>query len=196
VSCDPHRPLSRSRGPSLGRPPRPPLGRPPGRSLGPSPGRLVALVGLLGLLGALLVGCSVGTATSAGTATSTAQSAAGSRSAPAGCPAPSATAPGAKESRLPVRSLCALPVQAAQVWQTIQSGGKLTYSRDGIVFNNAEHLLPAHTRGYYHEYTVPTPGSRDRGTRRLIAGQSHEVYYTGDHYVSFVVVDTTAVAGG
>jgi guanyl-specific ribonuclease Sa len=153
---------------------------------------LVGLVGLVGLLGALLLGCS------AGTATSTAQSLAGSSTAsaaPASCPAPSASAPGAKESHLPVRSLCALPVQVAQVWRTIQTGGKLTYSRDGIVFNNAEHLLPAHTRGYYHEYTVPTPGSRDRGTRRLITGQTHEVYYTGDHYVSFVVVDPTAVAG-
>jgi ribonuclease T1 len=153
---------------------------------------LVGLVGLIGLLGALLLGCS------AGTATSTAQSLAGSSAAsaaPAGCPAPSASAPGATESHLPVRSLCALPVQVAQVWRTIQTGGKLTYSRDGIVFNNAEHLLPAHTRGYYHEYTVPTPGSRDRGTRRLITGQTHEVYYTGDHYVSFVVVDPTAVAG-
>jgi len=95
-----------------------------------------------------------------------------------------------------VRALCALPQQAAQVWRTIQSGGKLTYSRDGIVFNNAERLLPAHNRGYYHEYTVPTPGSRDRGARRLITGEGHEVYYTGDHYASFVVVDTAAVGSG
>jgi ribonuclease T1 len=170
--------------------------RSPGRPLSQAPGqplgrRLARLVGLLGLLGALLLGCSTGTATAPSQALADPSTAS---AAPAGCPAPSASAPGATESHLPVRSLCALPVQVAQVWRTIQTGGKLTYSRDGIVFNNAEHLLPAHTRGYYHEYTVPTPGSRDRGTRRLITGQTHEVYYTGDHYVSFVVVDTTAVA--
>jgi guanyl-specific ribonuclease Sa len=168
---------------------------------------LLPLVGLLGLLSALLVGCGAGsgtaTAPAAGTATSASSgpaagaAAAGSGSgATAGCPAPSSNAPGASASRLPVKALCALPVQAAQVWRTIQSGGKLTYSRDGIVFNNAERLLPAHNRGYYHEYTVPTPGSRDRGARRLITGQGHEVYYTGDHYASFVVVDTAAAGGG
>ncbi|MDT7776671.1 MAG: ribonuclease, partial [Pseudonocardiales bacterium] len=135
---------SRSLGRSLSQAPGQRLGRPLGR-------RLTSLVGLLGLVGALLVGCAAGTSTS--TSTSLAGSSAAS-AAPAGCPAPSASAPGAKESHLPVRSLCALPVQVAQVWRTFQTGGKLTYSRDGIVFNNAEHLLPAHTRGYYHEYTV------------------------------------------
>jgi ribonuclease T1 len=112
------------------------------------------------------------------------------------CPTPSANTPGARESRLPLRSLCALPPEAVQVWRIIQAGGRLSYSRDGIVFNNAEHILPAHDRGYYHEYTVPTPGSRDRGTRRLITGQGHELYYSGDHYASFVVVDPAAVAAG
>jgi guanyl-specific ribonuclease Sa len=112
------------------------------------------------------------------------------------CPKPSPTTPGARDSRLPLRSLCALPSEAGQVWRAIQTGGPLRYSRDGIVFNNTEHILPAHQRGYYHEYTVPTPAERDRGARRLITGQGHELYYTGDHYASFVVVDPTAVASG
>jgi ribonuclease T1 len=174
---------------------------------------LAGLIGLVGLLSALLAGCGggVGTATAPAAGASASASSGPNAAAPnaagsgatgsgggsgAGCPAPSLNAPGASESRLQVKSLCALPAQAAQVWRTIQSGGRLTYSRDGIVFNNAERLLPAHNRGYYHEYTVPTPGSRDRGTRRLITGQAHEVYYTGDHYASFVVVDTAAVGGG
>jgi guanyl-specific ribonuclease Sa len=175
---------------------------------------LLPLLGLVTLLSVLLAGCGGGAGTasapaagasaSAGSGPSAGSGAAapnatGSGSngaASAGCPAPSPNPPGASDSRLPVRALCALPPQAAQVWRTIQSGGRLTYSRDGIVFNNAERLLPAHNRGYYHEYTVPTPGSRDRGARRLITGQGHEVYYTGDHYASFVVVDTAAVGGG
>lgn len=175
------------------------------------PRLLAGLVGLIGLLSVLLAGCGggVGTATAPAAGASASASSGPNAAAPnatgsgggaagsgAGCPAPSPNAPGASESRLQVKSLCALPAQAAQVWGTIQSGGRLTYSRDGIVFNNAEHLLPAHNRGYYHEYTVPTPGSRDRGARRLITGQAHEVYYTGDHYASFVVVDTAAVGGG
>jgi len=178
--------------------------------------RLLLLVGLVGLLSALLAGCGggVGTTTAPAAGTSASASSGPNAAAPnatgsnatgsgggavgsgAGCPAPSPNAPGASESHLQVKSLCALPAQAAQVWRTIQSGRRLTYSRDGIVFNNAERLLPAHNRGYYHEYTVPTPGSRDRGTRRLITGQAHEVYYTGDHYASFVVVDTAAVGSG
>jgi guanyl-specific ribonuclease Sa len=176
---------------------------------------LLPLLGLVALLSVLLAGCggeagtatapaagasaSAGSGPSAGSGAAAAPNATGSGSngaASAGCPAPSPNPPGASDSRLPVRALCALPPQAAQVWRTIQSGGRLTYSRDGIVFNNAERLLPAHNRGYYHEYTVPTPGSRDRGARRLITGQGHEVYYTGDHYASFVVVDTAAVGGG
>ena len=174
--------------------------------------RLTGLLGLLGLLGGLLLGCAAGTATAPGASSTSAgpgAAAAGSSAAPnargtapnaggavpgrtASCPAPSPNMPGASESRLPLRSLCALPPEATQVWRTIEAGGRLTYPRDGIVFNNAERVLPTHPRGYYHEYTVPTPGSRDRGARRLVTGQGHEVYYTGDHYASFFVVDPTA----
>jgi guanyl-specific ribonuclease Sa len=59
------------------------------------------------------------------------------------------------------------------------------------VFDNREKLLPQRPTGYYHEYTVPTPGSADRGPRRLITGDGHELYYTGDHYQTFASVDPT-----
>jgi guanyl-specific ribonuclease Sa len=110
-----------------------------------------------------------------------------------GCPAPSPAAPGAAESRLPVRSLCALPVEATVEWRSIASGAHQPYSQDGETFQNAERRLPAHQRGYYREYTIVTPGSRDRGERRFITGSGRELYYTGDHYGSFVVVDPGAV---
>ncbi|HVV09338.1 ribonuclease domain-containing protein [Amycolatopsis sp.] len=89
-------------------------------------------------------------------------------------------------------SLSQLPAEAGQTWRLIQRGGPFPYPRnDGVVFDNREKLLPQQRSGYYHEYTVPTPGSADRGARRLITGGSKELYYTGDHYASFVVVDPT-----
>lgn len=110
-------------------------------------------------------------------------------------PAPSSTSaaaaklPGA-DSGLAVQPLSALPPQAADTWKLIKAGGPFPYPRnDGVVFDNREKALPRKASGYYHEYTVKTPGSPDRGARRLITGQSQELYYTGDHYASFVVVD-------
>lgn len=112
------------------------------------------------------------------------------------CTVVAAEVPGAAASRLPVRPLCALPAEAAQVWQQISTGQKLRYPNDGITFGNRERLLPARQRGFYREYTVPTPGESDRGARRLVTGGERgpalELYYTGDHYASFVVVDATA----
>ncbi|MGW4472954.1 ribonuclease domain-containing protein [Nonomuraea sp. NPDC004354] len=91
---------------------------------------------------------------------------------------------------LPVRELSTLPPEAAATWHLIQDGGPFPYRRDGVVFQNRERLLPQRKRGYYHEYTVPTPGARDRGPRRLVTGErTGELYYTGDHYRSFVAVD-------
>jgi ribonuclease T1 len=78
-----------------------------------------------------------------------------------------------------------LPEQARGTLQLIRRGGPFPYARDGTVFGNREGMLPAGPRGYYHEYTVPTPGSRDRGARRIIAGRLGEYYYTDDHYRSF-----------
>ncbi|MEJ3652687.1 ribonuclease domain-containing protein [Actinomycetes bacterium KLBMP 9759] len=102
--------------------------------------------------------------------------------------------PGAAESGLPVEPLCALPPEAAQVWKQIVAGGPFRYDRDGTTFRNRERLLPMKPDGFYHEYTVPTPGESDRGARRLVTGKDREVYYTADHYASFVVVDVTAAA--
>jgi ribonuclease T1 len=67
----------------------------------------------------------------------------------------------------------------------IDAGGPFPYRQDGTVFSNREHLLPAEAHGYYHEYTVPTPGSPDRGARRIVMGGQGEAYYTDDHYRSF-----------
>jgi ribonuclease T1 len=61
-----------------------------------------------------------------------------------------------------------------------------------VVFRNDEHILPLCSSGYYHEYTVPTPGSSTRGARRMITGSAGEYFYTGDHYVTFSLVDIKA----
>jgi guanyl-specific ribonuclease Sa len=87
----------------------------------------------------------------------------------------------------PVRADTWLPPEAVDTLALIEAGGPFPYRRDGVTFENRERLLPAKPRGYYREYTVPTPGSRDRGARRIVAGgDPPEVfYYTADHYRSF-----------
>jgi len=87
-------------------------------------------------------------------------------------------------------SLMALPAEAQRVDRQIRSGGPFEYSKDGMVFGNRERRLPAKARGFYREYTVPTPGARDRGARRIVCGGAQPAspescYYTGDHYTSF-----------
>lgn len=82
-------------------------------------------------------------------------------------------------------ALAALPQEARVTLQLIDAGGPFPYRRDGVVFGNYERRLPVNTRGYYHEYTVPTPGIKTRGARRIIAGDRGERYYTADHYNSF-----------
>ena len=67
-------------------------------------------------------------------------------------------------------TLQALPTEAQTTHRLIRKGGPFPYSKDGIVFGNRERLLPRQSRGYYREYTVPTPGSRDRGPRRIVCG--------------------------
>lgn len=81
-----------------------------------------------------------------------------------------------------------LPPEGRTTLALIKSGGPLPYSRDGTVFSNYEGLLPARPGGYYHEYTVITPGSHDRGARRIVAGGGGEYYYTDDHYRSFKLI--------
>lgn len=71
----------------------------------------------------------------------------------------------------------------------IESGDPLPYSQDGQTFQNREGLLPPEPLGYYREYTVDTPGSPDRGARRLVIGEGGETYYTSDHYASFTRID-------
>jgi len=76
-----------------------------------------------------------------------------------------------------------------EVLETIESGGPFPYEEDGQTFQNREGLLPAQPIGYYREYTVETPGSPDRGARRLVIGDGGETYYTDDHYASFTQID-------
>ena len=82
-----------------------------------------------------------------------------------------------------------LPTQGQQTFERIHQGGPFAYDKDGVVFGNRERLLPAEKRGYYREYTVKTPGSRDRGTRRIVCGGAPKApdacFYTADHYASF-----------
>ncbi|WP_137990003.1 ribonuclease domain-containing protein [Streptomyces vilmorinianum] len=83
-----------------------------------------------------------------------------------------------------------LPSQAHDTLRLIEAGGPFPYTQDGSVFQNREGILPAHSLGYYHEYTVKTPGSPTRGARRIVTGESYqEDYYTADHYASFDLVD-------
>jgi ribonuclease T1 len=82
-------------------------------------------------------------------------------------------------------ALADLPPEARHTVQLVLAGGPFPYARDGVVFENRERLLPQHASGYYHEYTVTTPGAAARGTRRVIQGHADELYYTDDHYSSF-----------
>ncbi|MGC4983461.1 MULTISPECIES: ribonuclease domain-containing protein [unclassified Streptomyces] len=91
-----------------------------------------------------------------------------------------------------VGSICygALPSQAYDTLDLIDSGGPFPYSQDGAVFQNREGVLPAQSTGYYHEYTVKTPGSSTRGARRIVTGKKTlEDYYTADHYVTFKLIN-------
>ena len=78
-----------------------------------------------------------------------------------------------------------LPPQARHTMDVIREDGPFPYREDGSVFGNYEGLLPKEPHGYYFEYTVQTPGSPDRGARRIIAGRDGTLYYTDDHYASF-----------
>ncbi|WP_294767097.1 ribonuclease [uncultured Rhodoferax sp.] len=86
-------------------------------------------------------------------------------------------------------ALGSLPAQAQTTYALVRQGGPFPYAKDGVVFGNRERLLPLNTRGYYREYTVKTPGSQDRGARRIVCGGPATVpdacYYTADHYASF-----------
>lgn len=109
-----------------------------------------------------------------------------------GSPAPGATVTTTARTTAPTASPVAgtvaydrLPPEARETLRLIERGGPFPYRQDGAEFQNRERLLPLHPRGYYREYTVKTPGSPDRGARRIVTGQGGEVYYTDDHYDSF-----------
>jgi ribonuclease T1 len=87
-------------------------------------------------------------------------------------------------------SLSSLPIEAQQTQRLIRAGGPFPYAKDGIVFGNRERVLPRRERGFYREYTVRTPGSRDRGARRIVCGgrqptDPEACFYSADHYASF-----------
>ncbi|TWD24196.1 ribonuclease T1 [Streptomyces sp. T12] len=103
-------------------------------------------------------------------------------------------APVAAASALAVGDICAsdLPAEAHDTLGLIDQGGPFPFEQDGTVFQNREGVLPDRSSGYYHEYTVITPGSPTRGARRIVTGEEYqEDYYTADHYASFDLVDHT-----
>jgi len=86
-------------------------------------------------------------------------------------------------------ALAELPVQGQRTYEAILNGGPFRHEKDGTVFGNRERLLPQERRGHYREYTVDTPGSRNRGARRIVCGGERATpsvcWYTADHYASF-----------
>jgi ribonuclease T1 len=112
-----------------------------------------------------------------------------SSAAPTAHPAAAQVACG-NTSSYPKVNLSSLPAQAATTVKLIKQGGPFPYPKnDGVVFRNDEHILPLCASGYYHEYTVPTPGASNRGARRMITGSAGEYFYTGDHYATFSLVN-------
>jgi len=107
-----------------------------------------------------------------------------------------ATAGWAKEPAAPDIGSVAfgeLPTEAQTTDRLIRAGGPFPYPKDGMVFGNRERLLPLKPRGFYREYTVRTPGERDRGARRIVCGghqatRPETCFYTRDHYASFRLI--------
>jgi len=92
-------------------------------------------------------------------------------------------------------ALTELPAEGQQTYRLILQGGPFPYEKDGVVFGNRERQLPRQARGYYREYTVKTPGARDRGARRIVCGgdvasRPQACYYSADHYASFRMIVT------
>ncbi|MFH1871744.1 MAG: ribonuclease domain-containing protein [Pseudomonadota bacterium] len=93
----------------------------------------------------------------------------------------------ARDNRVGIIPVAALPEEARATLMLIDARGPFLYRRDGIIFQNHERRLPEQAKGYYREYTVPTPGSTTRGARRIVTGDRPPAvfYYTADHYKSF-----------
>ncbi|CAH1905271.1 Ribonuclease T1 [Candidatus Nitrotoga sp. HW29] len=84
-----------------------------------------------------------------------------------------------------VIAVSALPLEGQETLYLIKRDGPFPYPRDGVIFSNFEKRLPKRQRGYYREFTVKTPGARNRGARRIVCGQPAECYYSADHYQTF-----------
>ncbi|WP_018353505.1 ribonuclease domain-containing protein [Longispora albida] len=130
---------------------------------------LAGLLVLAAIAGAVLIGKYSGTPDARPTATATAV----------------VSASATPSSRLATISAAELPAEARDTLALIDQGGPFPYRQDGVVFENRENRLPKRAGGYYHEYTVKTPGERDRGPRRIVVGSDGDTYYTADHYASF-----------
>ncbi|OGS81646.1 MAG: ribonuclease [Gallionellales bacterium GWA2_59_43] len=91
----------------------------------------------------------------------------------------------AGRTELPAIARAELSAEARDTLRAIEQGGPYAYERDGTVFKNYERVLPQQSRGYYREYTVKTPGARNRGARRIVCGKLPECYYSPDHYRTF-----------
>lgn len=146
-----------------------------------------ALGALLACLVLLVSGCSTGGGDKGGSSSTTATASATASA--------SATARAEKRAKVPewARGMATiradqLPEQAQQTLRAIDAGGPFPYAKDGTVFGNYEKALPKQKRGYYHEYTVRTPGSKNRGARRIVTGDGRETFYTEDHYRTFKAV--------
>jgi ribonuclease T1 len=138
----------------------------------------LALLAALTAIVALLAGC--------GSSTGSASPGGGSSVAGTGL------APAAATTDLPTMTVAQLPPEGRDTLVLIAAGGPFPYSKDGVTFQNREGLLPKQKSGFYQEYTVETPGSSDRGARRIITGKDGARFYTDDHYDSFREV----VSGG
>jgi ribonuclease T1 len=131
--------------------------------------RRTPLLLIVALLALLLAGCGGKAATATG---SDVAGAAG-------------LAPSSATTDLPTMTVGELPPEGVETLQLIKDGGPFPYSKDGSTFQNREGILPKQPSGFYQEYTVGTPGSDDRGARRIIGGDDGSRFYTDDHYASF-----------
>ena len=94
-------------------------------------------------------------------------------------------APAEPTTSLATITVATLPPEGVETLELIEAGGPFPYEQDGATFGNREGILPTQPKGFYAEYTVVTPGSDDRGARRIVAGDDDSRFYTDDHYASF-----------
>lgn len=153
------------------------------------PRSLLRVLGAVFLCAALVgaVGCSGKKPAPAAATSTSASTGSGVDVAPSGAASSAVPTPGWAKGMATVRA-SALPQQARDVLALIDKGGPYQYRQDGTVFGNFEKVLPQKKRGYYHEFTVKTPGERDRGARRIVTGGGGEFFYTDDHYDTFKAV--------